>query len=99
MPRLWQEAARAAKLDSASTNDAKPLQDIPQYVLDYAPLVHLYSGEKFWPCDIAEHLEHVTPYLNYTPIKAISETSNLTNLDKLNDYNKGRFVYLTSNDD
>ncbi|KAI4231991.1 MAG: hypothetical protein LQ352_008373, partial [Teloschistes flavicans] len=75
-----------------------PANEIPQYVLDYAPLVHLYSGEKFWPCDMAEHLEHVTPYLNYTQIRATSEHLNLTNLDELNQYSSGRFVYLTSDD-
>ncbi|KAL8626082.1 hypothetical protein Q9189_008236, partial [Teloschistes chrysophthalmus] len=78
--------------------DDRPANEIPSYVLDYAPLVHLYSGEKFWPCDIAEHLEHVTPYLNYTQIRATSEHLNLTNLDELNQYNNGRFVYLTSDD-
>ncbi|KAL8761949.1 MAG: hypothetical protein Q9194_007628 [Teloschistes cf. exilis] len=79
-------------------DEEKPANEIPSYVLDYAPLVHLYSGEKFWPCDIAEHLEHVTPYLNYTQIRATSEHLNLTNLDELNQYNNGRFVYLTSDD-
>ncbi|KAI4185208.1 MAG: hypothetical protein L6R41_004265 [Letrouitia leprolyta] len=73
-------------------------QEIPSFVFDFAPLVHLYSGEKFWPCDIAEHLEHVTPYLNYTQISAISNNPNLSNLDQLNEYNRGRFVYLTSDD-
>ena len=73
--------------------------DIPDYVLDYAPLVHLYSGEQFWPSDIAEHLTHVTPNLNYTPIQAKSANLNLTNLDNLNEYSRGRYVYLKSDDD
>ncbi|KAI4129801.1 MAG: hypothetical protein LQ338_002052 [Usnochroma carphineum] len=84
--------------ENASKKESKPAEDIPKYVLDYAPLVHLFSGEKFWPCDIAEHLEHVTPYLNYTPIRATSDNMNVTNLDKLNEYTHGRFVYLTSDD-
>ncbi|KAL8679543.1 MAG: hypothetical protein Q9186_004189 [Xanthomendoza sp. 1 TL-2023] len=78
------------------TTDQK--NDIPAYVLEYAPLVYLHSGEKFWPCDIAEHLEHITPYLNYTPVAASSPSLNLTNLEELNEYNRGRFVYLTSDD-
>ncbi|KAL8720430.1 MAG: hypothetical protein Q9225_002720 [Loekoesia sp. 1 TL-2023] len=86
------------ELDSPA-NGSNLSQDIPSYVFDFAPLVHLYSGEKFWPCDIAEHLEHVTPNLNYTPMRATSDTLKLTNLDKLNKYDRGRFVYLTSNDD
>ena len=80
------------------SDDERVVREIPPYVFDHAPLVHLYSGEKFWPCDIAEHLLHVTPHLNYTPIQARSEVLNLTSLNKLNEWNKGRFVYLQSND-
>ena len=69
---------------------------IPDYVLDYAPLIHLYSDEEFWPSDIAEHLVHTTPYNNFTPITDCSAEYNLTNLHELNKY--GRFVYLQSND-
>lgn len=79
-------------------NDSRVVHEIPQYVLDHAPFVHLYSEEEFWPCDIAEHLRHVTPNLNYTPIQARSQELNLTNLDELNEWNNGRFVYLKSND-
>ena len=79
-------------------NDQRTMREIPRYVLDYAPLVHLYSGEQFWPSDIAEHLTHVTPNLNYTPIQAQSINPNLTNLDRLNEYSRGRYVYLKSDD-
>ncbi|KAL9104712.1 MAG: hypothetical protein Q9163_000390 [Psora crenata] len=72
--------------------------DVPQYVLDYAPYVHLYSGEHFWPCDMAEHLLHTTPELDYTPIEGKQQTLNLSNLDRLNEYEKGKDVFLTSND-
>ncbi|KAL9023257.1 MAG: hypothetical protein Q9196_007312, partial [Gyalolechia fulgens] len=82
----------------ASAKESNVSQDIPSYVFDFAPLVHLYSGEKFWPCDIADHLEHVTPYLNYTQIRATSSNLNLSNLEQLNEYERGRFVYLTSDD-
>ncbi|KAL8998168.1 MAG: hypothetical protein Q9169_002722 [Polycauliona sp. 2 TL-2023] len=75
-----------------------PNREIPDYVLEYAPLVHLHSSEKFWPCDIAEHLQHVTPYLNYTAMAPTSSNFNLTNLDQLNEFERGRFVYLTSDD-
>jgi len=80
------------------SDDERVLREIPKYVFDYAPLVHLYSGEQFWPCDIAEHLIHTTPHLNYTPLQARSEHPNLTNLDELNQWKQGRFVYLTSDD-
>jgi len=78
------------------SKEEKILREIPKYVVEYAPYVHLYSGEQFWPCDIADHLTHTTPHLNYTPIQARSKHPNLTTLDDLNQYS--RFVYLQSND-
>ena len=98
-----QYCSRDAYFDVVTTpddlsNDAQVMNEIPQYVLDYAPLVHLFSGEHFWPSDIAEHLFHVTPALNYTPIQGRLHYSNLSNLDELNEYERGRHVFLTSND-
>lgn len=81
------------------TDDERRLHDIPNYVMDYAPLVHLYSGEQFWPCDIAEHLFHTTPELNYTPLLPDWQHPNLTDLDDLNRWERGRNVFLTSDDD
>ena len=75
------------------------LRHIPDYVLEYAPVVHLYSDEQFWPCDIAEHLKHITPHLNYTPVQASWDHPTLRDLDRLNAWDKGRYVFLTSNDD
>lgn len=72
---------------------------IPDYVFEYAPLVHLYSDEQFWPCDIANHLFHTTPMLNYTPIHSQSQHETLRSLDELNEWNDGWNVFLTSNDD
>ena len=80
-----------------STKDEKALAEIPEYVFEYAPLVHLFSGEHYWPSDIAEHLFHTTPMLNYTPIQAESEHPSLKHLDDLNQY-PPRWVYLTSKD-
>ena len=80
------------------SNDSRVFSEIPQYVLDYAPLVYLFSGEQFWPGNIAEHLEHVTPNLNYTPIFSRTQNLNLTNLDDMNEYDRGRFIYLKSDD-
>lgn len=95
---LWQDAwTEGNKETDHWLNASRSQREIPQYVFEYAPLVHLYSGEQFWPGDIADHLFHVTPNLNYTPIRAESQNTNLTNLDDLNEY--GRFVYLKSDDD
>lgn len=71
-------------------------REIPDYILEYAPLIHLYSGEEYWPCDAAEHLIHTTPHLNYTPLQATDDHPTLANLDELNKW--GRFVYLQSDD-
>ena len=87
----------AGNRPEVSNDDSHIMRKIPQYVLDYAPLVHLYSEEQFWPCDIKDHLLHVTPELNYTPIQGLP-LLNLTNLDLLNQFERGRDVFLTSND-
>lgn len=79
--------------------DERARREIPDYVFDYAPLVHLYSGEQFWPGDIAEHLYHTTPMLNYTPIQAQWDHPTLEDLDGLNQWEGGRHVFLTSDDD
>jgi hypothetical protein len=86
-------------------NDARNIPDdyrpeeereIPQYVLDHAPLIHLFSGEDYWPGDMAEHLLHTTPHLNYTPVQATDNKPNISNLGDLNKW--GRFLFLQSDD-
>ncbi|KAJ4311620.1 Vacuolar protein sorting-associated protein 62 [Neodidymelliopsis sp. IMI 364377] len=74
----------------------KEVLEIPQYVLDHAPLIHLYSGENFWPCDMDDHLVHTTPHLNYTPLQSSDDHPNLRSMNELNRW--GRFVYLQSDD-
>ena len=91
---MWEEAAPIPEW----SDDEKILRNIPEYIFEYAPLVHLYSGEQFWPCDMADHLSHITPRLNYTPIKKRYQHPSLHNLSHLNKYEKGRNVFLTSND-
>ncbi|KAJ0165289.1 putative vacuolar protein sorting-associated protein TDA6 [Colletotrichum tanaceti] len=72
----------------------KILREIPDYVLEYAPLVHLYSGENFWPSDIAEHIRHMTPYLEQEALNRSLVLSDLHTLNK-----EDGMVYLTSDDD
>ncbi|KAL1595064.1 Vacuolar protein sorting-associated protein 62 [Paraconiothyrium brasiliense] len=88
------ESARA--LPKNWTEQELKDREVPQYVLDHAPLIHLYSGEEYWPCDIEEHLFHTTPHLNYTPLQAVDDHPTLENLHELNKW--GRFVYLQSDD-
>lgn len=78
------------------TKEERVLRDIPKFVFDYAPLVHLHSEEKYLPTDIADHLHHVTPKRNYTAIE--EHKLNLTHLASLNIWNKGKHVFLTSNE-
>lgn len=62
----------------------------PSYALRYAPYTHLCSGEQWWPSDIAVHMQHVTPEVNFTPVE-----SSVT-LENLNTFSSD--TYLTSND-
>ncbi|PYI00817.1 hypothetical protein BO78DRAFT_329095 [Aspergillus sclerotiicarbonarius CBS 121057] len=96
----WRDAQFNDSLHPAAAWDEaeRSRRQIPDYVFQYAPLVHLSSHEQFWPGDIAEHLYHVTPMLNYTPIQAQGDHPSLQDLDQLNEFQEGHYVFLTSND-
>jgi hypothetical protein len=72
------------------------LRQIPDYILEYAPYCHLYSGEEYWPGVLSEHLEHTTPCIGYDPVPCRFQQPNLRDLDQLNQFKK---LYLTSKDD
>lgn len=74
------------------------LRDVPQFVLDYAPLIHLYSGEQFWPSDLGEHLKYMIPSINDTSITNVTRRT-VHNLHKLNDGARGGVLFLKSQDD
>ncbi|EME42194.1 carbohydrate-binding module family 18 protein [Dothistroma septosporum NZE10] len=98
-PNDWWQSGKEEP-DSWSKEEFRR-REIPQYVLDHAPYVHLFSGEEFWPGDVGEHLIHTSPYLNYSKILDLNEDRNLTNLNDLNGYvegQHGRFMYLQSDD-
>ncbi|KYK60471.1 vacuolar sorting-associated protein [Drechmeria coniospora] len=74
----------------------KQFKPVPDFVLRYAPLVHLYSGEQFWPSDIREHVQHMNvsvegEFLNTT------DRWTLDNLQKLNE-NDGVIVLHSADD-
>ncbi|KAF4637862.1 hypothetical protein G7Y89_g216 [Cudoniella acicularis] len=79
--------------------DSRVLKDIPQFVLDHAPLIHLYSKEEFWPSDIAEHLMHTAPYTNHSSLHMSNTQHNVFNLHKLNEIAKGKYLYMHSKED
>ncbi|KAF7632004.1 hypothetical protein AFLA_012849 [Aspergillus flavus NRRL3357] len=85
--------------DTTWDESERSRREIPDYIFRYAPLVHLFSGEQFWPGDIAEHLYHTTPTLNYTPIRSQQDHPTLQDLNQLNQFQGGRYIFLTSNDD
>ncbi|AEO57162.1 hypothetical protein MYCTH_2303000 [Thermothelomyces thermophilus ATCC 42464] len=96
----WEEAPAETDLRRGprahSAASARILEEVPDYVLDHAPLVHLYSGEHFWPADIAEHIRHMQPYLR----GELVNTSGPLNLQTLAGLNAlGGTVFVTSEDD
>lgn len=76
--------------------DPRVLKEVPQYVLDHAPLIHLYSGEQFWPSDIREHLSHMDPSLNHTSMNI--SNIGLGNLHTLNEGQQRRYLFMRSKD-
>ncbi|KAK0371896.1 vacuolar protein sorting-associated protein [Colletotrichum limetticola] len=90
----WETAPKKRSPRDDKEERRKVLKEIPDYVLKYAPLVHLYSGENFWPADIAEHIRHMTPYLEK---EALNRSLILSDLHMLN--KEDGMVYLTSDDD
>ncbi|KAF2747136.1 hypothetical protein M011DRAFT_424134 [Sporormia fimetaria CBS 119925] len=91
--KFWESGAERPDLWS---NEERQLRQIPDYVLEYAPYIYLYSQEEFWPCDVGDHLIHTTPHLNYTALRAVEDHPALNDLDDLNLW--GGFVYLQSDE-
>ncbi|PWY92886.1 vacuolar protein sorting-associated protein 62 [Aspergillus heteromorphus CBS 117.55] len=82
------EIADTVPLDLAATA-------LPSYVLEYAPLVWLYSQEAYLPYDFGKQLVHAIPMVNWTAIQGAPSPLTLDNLASLNDLGNTS-VYLTS---
>ncbi|KAG5970385.1 hypothetical protein E4U55_001703 [Claviceps digitariae] len=78
-------AARLDKKRNASQR-RRILKDVPEYVFNHAPLVHLYSGEQFWPSDIREHVRHMDVVVDDEVVNMTDDKVTLHNLDRLNKY-------------
>ena len=76
-------SARAAALPRATT-------PLPSFVTEFAPLSYLFSGEAWFPADVATHLQHVTPEDGTDPVASTVTFSTIGSL--------GSDIYLTSND-
>lgn len=93
----WENIAKREKVAGETIHArGQTLNDIPDFVLKNAPLIHLYSGENFWPSDIAEHVQHMTPFVDKAPVDS-AESLSLNNLHHLNGV--PGMVYLTSKED
>ncbi|KAH8645823.1 hypothetical protein BX600DRAFT_390956 [Xylariales sp. PMI_506] len=65
---------------------------LPDYAITYAPWSYLYSGESYFPSDVATHLENIIPEVNYVSLAAAGSVT----VDNVNQYNSS--VYLTADD-
>ncbi|PBP24049.1 hypothetical protein BUE80_DR005137 [Diplocarpon rosae] len=91
---LWQRATFARPVKRT-----REVAGVPQYILDYAPLVWLDNGEAYFPSDIFAQVQNTHPNINFTTIRNLPPLT-LDNLNILNAYgNNGKNVYLTSNID
>lgn len=96
---IWEDIPdKAHRRPEDWEGDARVLRDVPQYVLDHAPLIHLYSGEQFWPSHIEEHVKHVIPSSNHTNLN-FNKKLDLNNMDELNKGRLGRFLFMRSKED
>ncbi|KAI0095348.1 hypothetical protein F4814DRAFT_436647 [Daldinia grandis] len=96
--RLLGEEGVAILREESNNKQTGQLKGIPDYVLNYAPLVHLYSQEFFWPSDIADHIKHVVPDLDEDKW-TLNESKPLT-LANLNEFSSELgFQHLNSKDD
>lgn len=78
----------------------RPLKAVPQFVLDYAPLVHLHSDEPYWPSTMESHLENTIPHVGYDAVTGDNSHPTVRNLARLNreDGDLGWNVFLASKD-
>lgn len=70
--------------------------EIPQYVLDYAPFVHLYSEERYLPYDVKDFVEHF--HVSYRNGTTVNGTEKL-NITMLGDLPKKASIFLTADED
>ncbi|KAI9600951.1 hypothetical protein H4Q26_000745 [Puccinia striiformis f. sp. tritici PST-130] len=74
-------------------------QTLPQYALDFAPLVYLHSDEVFWPSDVNTHFDNVQPQINFSSIQSAPQTTQdflrSSNIQKI-DSSQQELIYLSA---
>ena len=83
--------------DCARCEKRADVENLPSYVMDYAPVVHLHTADAYRPAGIEQHLEHIQPEVDHVSISEAPSPLTLENLSSLND-SGGEYVYLTSAD-
>ncbi|KAF1973319.1 hypothetical protein BU23DRAFT_135373, partial [Bimuria novae-zelandiae CBS 107.79] len=71
---------------------------VPQYVLDHAPLVYLFSTDPYRPSSFAATLANTRPQIGFKDVSVPASPLTLDNLDQLNSVGAkgGEDVYLAS---
>ncbi|KAB5525564.1 hypothetical protein GE09DRAFT_1151758 [Coniochaeta sp. 2T2.1] len=94
--QAWMSKRRKTTEDGTGPRSGlgQEAKEIPDYVLKYAPLVHLYSGEHFWPSDIADFIKHIDPYTAGSMMNLTSPL-DLDNMADLEEQNESA-IFLTS---
>lgn len=84
---------------SIPTKEQRTLKngEIPQYAIDFAPLVHLYTEERYLPYDIKDYVAHF--YATYSNGSVIEGTEKDLDLEKLSELPNLPDIYLTSRTD
>lgn len=86
--------ALAACALSTSPAKRQAPSGVPQYALDYAPIVYIYSEDPYFPSDIGAQVTNTQPEVNFT---ALANAPNPLTLDNLADLDSaGLNVFLTS---
>ncbi|POW14944.1 hypothetical protein PSTT_02584 [Puccinia striiformis] len=74
-------------------------QTLPQYALDFAPLVYLHSDEVFWPSDVNTHFDNVQPQINFSSVQSAPQTTQdflrSSNIQKI-DSSQQELIYLSA---
>ncbi|KAH8812291.1 hypothetical protein F5884DRAFT_307021 [Xylogone sp. PMI_703] len=97
----WEDVMSRRNLTPGELNGmGQIIKDVPQFVLDAAPLVHLYSGEQFWPSSMVDHLANTIPHENHTALPVEGMRYTLDNLADLHNLSPvSRSLFLQSKDD
>lgn len=72
--------------------------EVPSYVIDFAPLVHLYSEERYFPYDIKDFVKHFRiTYKNGTIAEGTDH--GMLNITMLGELPQSSRMYMTANED